>query len=399
MHSDRVTPADPRYRRALIAALCAGLASFNALYATQAILPALSDSFQVSPTITALTVSATTGALALTVLPAGVVSERFGRRRVIQVSALAATALSLLLCCMPSIQAIIGLRFLQGIAVAGVPAVVMTYLAEEIDGRYLPRVMGFYISGTTLGGLLGRLIPGIALDFMGWRQAVLLSAVFAVAMAIITATVIPPQRTFQPKAITWRHELSAISGHLHNPVLLRLFALPFLLMGVFVSLYNYLSFRLIESFGLPASLAALTFVMYLSGTWSSARAGALVSKWGRARVVASSSLLAAVGLAVLFIPTLPSTLLGSLLFTAAFFAAHSAASAWVGKIATHDRAEASSLYVFSYYLGSSLMGWFSGYFFHAGWAVFVTWIVVVVSVSFLIALSLSKQGNTRKSGS
>lgn len=393
---DGLTPTDPLYRRALIAALCAGLASFNALYATQAVLPALSGAFHVSPTIAALTVSATTGALALTVLPAGVISERFGRRKVIQISALAATVLSLLLCLMPNIQSIIALRFVQGIAVAGVPAVVMTYLAEEIDGRYLPRVMGFYISGTTLGGLLGRLIPGIALDFTSWRYAVLLSAGFAVLMAIITATVIPPQHTFEAKKITWRHELTAIGSHLRNPVLLRLFALPFLLMGTFVSLYNYLGFRLINDFGLPASLAALTFVMYLSGTWSSARAGALVSKWGRSRVVAGACVVGVVGLVLLFIPTLPSTLVGCLAFTAAFFAAHSAASAWVGELATHDRAEASSLYVFSYYIGSSLMGWISGYFFHAGWPIFVAWIVVVIGVSLVIALSLFKQGKSRK---
>ena len=391
-----LTPADPQYRRALIAALCAGLASFNALYATQAVLPALSDDFTVSPTIAALTVSATTGALALTVLPAGVISERFGRRRVIQISALAATVLSLLLCFMPSIQSIIALRFVQGIAVAGVPAVVMTYLAEEIHGRHLPRVMGFDISGTTLGGLLGRLIPGIALDFTSWRYAVLLSAGFAVLMAAITATVIPPQHDFRPKSITWGHELAAFGRHLRNPVLLRLFALPFLLMGTFVSLYNYLGFRLIENFGLPASLAAMTFVMYLSGTWSSARAGSLVSKWGRSRVVACSCLIGAVGLALLFIPTLPSTLIGCLTFTAAFFAAHSAASAWVGEIATQDRAEASSLYVFSYYIGSSLMGWISGYFFHAGWPVFIAWIATIVSISFVIALSLFKQGEIRQ---
>ncbi|WP_042378829.1 MFS transporter [Corynebacterium resistens] len=390
-----LTPTDPRYRRALIAALCAGLASFNALYATQAVLPALSDDFAVSPTIAALTVSATTGALALTVLPAGVISERFGRRQVIQISALVATVLSLLLCFMPSIQSIIALRFVQGIAVAGVPAVVMTYLAEEIHGRHLPRVMGFYISGTTLGGLLGRLIPGIALDFTSWRYAVLLSAGFAVLMAVITATVIPPQHHFRPKSITWGHELTAIGQHLRNPVLLRLFALPFLLMGTFVSLYNYLGFRLIEDFGLPASLAAMTFLMYLSGTWSSARAGSLVSTWGRSRVVAGSCLIGAVGLTLLFIPTLPSTLIGCLAFTAAFFAAHSAASAWVGEIATHDRAEASSLYVFSYYIGSSLMGWISGYFFHAGWPVFVAWIATIVSISFVIALSLFKRGRTR----
>ncbi|MFX5506309.1 MFS transporter, partial [Acinetobacter baumannii] len=56
-------------------------------------------------------------------------------------------------------------------------------------------------------------------------------------------------------------------------------------MGVFVSLYNYLGFRAIEYFGLPPSLVGLAFLLYLSGTWSASRAGALVSKYGRGHVV------------------------------------------------------------------------------------------------------------------
>ena len=213
-----LTPEDNGYKKALIASLCSGLASYNALYATQAVLPALSEDFGVSPSLAALTVSATTGGLALMVIPLSIVSERFGRRRVIQASVLAATLFSLALVTLPSIQSIIAVRLLQGIAVAGVPAVTMAFLSEEIDRRYLPRIMGFYIAGNSLGGLIGRLIPGIALEFTDWRLATLLSAIFAFAMALMTTWVLPKQRFFTPKKITLAHELQAFANHLRDPI-------------------------------------------------------------------------------------------------------------------------------------------------------------------------------------
>lgn len=77
--------------------LAVGLAVFNALYATQAMLPMLTADLEVSPTAAALTVSAATGALAVCIVPASILSERYGRGRVLIISALAATAVGLLL--------------------------------------------------------------------------------------------------------------------------------------------------------------------------------------------------------------------------------------------------------------------------------------------------------------
>ncbi|RAV32490.1 MFS transporter [Corynebacterium heidelbergense] len=380
-----LAPGESGYARALIAALCAGLASFNAMYVTQAVLPSLSQDFGVSPTIAALSVSATTGGLALAVIPVGIISERFGRYRVLQISVLVATLLSFLVAVAPGMGSIIAIRAVQGLAVAGVPAVMMTYLAEEIHSKHLPRVMGFYIAGTTIGGLLGRIIPGVFLEFASWRVAVAASALFSVLTAALTAWVLPRSANFRPKKITILHELAAFRGHFANPILLRLFLIPFLIMGTFVSLYNYVGYRLISEFGLAPSLAAFAFLLYLSGTWSSARAGVMVQKWGRGKVLALSTLLSVVGLIALLPPFLVTTLIAALLFTASFFAAHSVASGWVGAAATKDRAEASSTYILSYYLGSSFLGGLSGEFFQLGWGAFVAWLAGLTAVAFVLA--------------
>lgn len=55
---------------------CAGVASFAGMYCTQALLPSLSSYYRISPATAALTISLTTGMLAVSIVPASVLSER-----------------------------------------------------------------------------------------------------------------------------------------------------------------------------------------------------------------------------------------------------------------------------------------------------------------------------------
>ena len=379
------------YRRASIGMLLVGLAIFSSLYATQALLPTLTREMGIDPSTAALTVSAATGALAVCVVPASILSEKFGRGRVLVISALAATALGLTLPLAQSIEQLVVLRSLQGALLAGTPAVAMAWLSEELDERDLAGAMGLYIAGTSVGGLTGRLIPAFMLEVTGWRWALATGAAVSLALAVATAILLPEQRNFRPKAsIRPGAEVRAVAGHLRNPRLVGLVATAFIAMGVFVSMYNFFGFRAINDFGLAPSLAGLTYVMYLSGTWSSARAGSFVSHFGRGRVVLAAAVLMLTGALIGSSGNLIVTLVGLLLFTASFFALHSTASGWVGLIAEKDRAEASSLYVFCYYMGSSLLGAATGQAFEAlPWAGFVAVLAAMLGALIAIAVALA----------
>ena len=379
------------YRRASIGMLLVGLAIFSSLYATQALLPTLTREMGIDPSTAALTVSAATGALAVCVVPASILSEKFGRGRVLVISALAATALGLTLPLAQSIEQLVVLRSLQGALLAGTPAVAMAWLSEELDERDLAGAMGLYIAGTSVGGLTGRLIPAFMLEVTGWRWALATSAAVSLALAVATAILLPEQRNFRPKAsIRPGAEVRAVAGHLRNPRLVGLVATAFIAMGVFVSMHNFFGFRAINDFGLAPSLAGLTYVMYLSGTWSSARAGSFVSHFGRGRVVLAAAVLMLTGALIGSSSNLIVTLVGLLIFTASFFALHSTASGWVGLIAEKDRAEASSLYVFCYYMGSSLLGAATGQAFEAlPWAGFVAVLAAMLGALIAIAVALA----------
>ncbi len=389
--SPGLTRTDRNYRRAVLAMLAAGLATFNALYATQALLPTLVEDLGITPTEAALTVSATTGLLAVCIVPMSILSERFGRGRLLIISALTATALGLLLPLAPDAPTLIALRALQGIAIAGVPAVAMTWLSEELDPADLGRAMGIYVAGTTVGGLTGRLIPAGLLEIVDWRAALVVSSLVALGMAVLMTVLLPRQRRFTPKRIGLRTELAAMLEHLRNPRLVGLFVIAFVGMGVFVSLYNFFGFRMIDHFGLSPALVGLVFLMYLSGTWSSARAGALTDKYGRGRVLIAGAALMFLGLLATMSGWLPGALTGLFLFTASFFAMHSTASSWIGLAATSHRAEASSMYLFSYYAGSSLVGAATGVVFAlTSWSGFILVLAALLLLVVATALVLGR---------
>ena len=355
------------YRRTEFALFTAGMATFMTLYYVQGLLPMFSDHYGVSPAVSALAVSVTTGLLAVAIVPASVLSERFGRVRVMTISAVSAAALGVVLPWSPTFELLLAGRAVQGILCAGVPAVAMAYLAEEIDARSLGTAMGIYVSGTTIGGLTGRLIPTLVVDFTAWQWALEVVSAVALIFAAMFSRLVPPSKQFRPQAISPKRTLQNLAIHLRDVPLLCLFGLAFVLMGGFVTVYNFLGYRLLaDPFDLPAVLAGTVFLLYLAGTASSAVAGRLSDSWGRERVLVTAMCVMVAGLALSVPDWLPTVLAGIFFFTAGFFAAHSVASGWVSARATDHRAEASSLYLLGYYLGSSIVGACGGVAFAVG---------------------------------
>ncbi|NKY27058.1 MFS transporter [Nocardia gamkensis] len=356
-------------RRITTALFAAGLTTFASMYSAQALLPSLSAAFGATPARAALAVSLTTGFLALTIIPVSALSSRIGRTRVMTGSAIAAAVIGLLLPLSPSLDVLLAGRALQGVALAGVPAVAMAYLAEEIGGDGLGAAMGVYIAGTTIGGLAGRLIPAFTSDLASWRWALAVASLAAAACTVWFVRWLPPSRGFVPRPAGIRTVLGDLGGQLRHRGLLALFGLAFVLMGGFVSVYNYLGYRLTRApFSLPEALAGLVFVLYLAGTAASAATGRLTDRIGRQWVLTISLVAMTIGLVLTIPDHLGTVILGVLLYTAGFFGAHTAASAWVGTMAEGNRGAASSLYLFAYYLGSALVGGAAGIAYaRAGW--------------------------------
>ncbi len=171
------------FKAVLFSLFLAGFAIFSSLYCLQPMMPILADYFQVSPTQSSFPLSLSTLALAIGLLFTGLISDRFGRKPVM-VCSLALIAILLMLSSILSLWSVFLLiRILIGLCVSGVAAVAMTYIGEEIAEKDIGFAMGLYISGTAIGGMGGRLIAGVLVDFISWQSATLIIGILNICIA------------------------------------------------------------------------------------------------------------------------------------------------------------------------------------------------------------------------
>jgi predicted MFS family arabinose efflux permease len=275
--------------------------------------------------------------------------------------------------------------------VGGVPAIAVAYLTEEIDPAHAARAAGTFVAGTTIGGLLGRLVASPVAELAGWRIGVFTVALVCGIAALVFVKLAPAPRGFIPSNRSGANPEGSLAHrlvvNLRSPRQLILFAQGFLLMGGFVALYNFLGFRLTAApFFLPPFAVSLVFLAYLAGTWASSRAGAESTRFGRKRVLLVSIAIMVTGVAVTLSDNVIAILVGLVIATAGFFGAHSIASGWTGQAAPAGRAQASSLYNLFYYGGSSVIGWFGGVAFDGyGWVAVATTILVLALIAATVA--------------
>ncbi|BAH54946.1 MFS transporter [Rhodococcus opacus] len=372
---------EPNRDRRLSAALwCAGLATFALMYAPQGLLTQIGHDASVSAAQASLLVSAATLGLALSVLPWARFSDRVGRPTAMRYAAATAGLLAVAVPWLPTFEALVAGRFVQGVALGGLPALAMTLLHEAAAPARTAALAGSYVAATSLGGLGGRLLVVPVAEHLGWRPAL---AILGVGLAILMAVLIvllPARRG--PCSSTPSN--GSLVAHLRDARLLALFGIGALLVGGMVAVFNYLPFRLEAApYHLAPTVVSLIFLAYLAGTVGSRAAGWLVGRLGHRTVLVLACTFMAGGTVLSLGGSLVLILLGLAAVTAGLFVGHAVASGMVGAHATTGRAQATALYNVSYYAGSSLFGWVGGVAWASG-----RWVGVAVLVLVLTMLAL-----------
>ena len=381
------------YWRASIALLFAGYATFSLLYCVQPLLPSFSAAFNVTPAQSSLTVSLTTAALAVAIFMAGFVSEGWSRHKLMTMSLTVSALLTIGVSIAPQWHQLLVLRALEGLALGGVPAVAMAYLAEEVHPDGLGLAMGLYVGGTAIGGMAGRVITGIVADLFSWRVAIGTIGVLGILSMLAFRSLLPPSRHFVPRrGLGFTHHRSALVRQFRRPGLPLLFLLGFVLMGSFVTLYNYIGYRLLAPpYRLSQTEIGAIFVVYLTGVIASPWSGRMADTFGRARVLTASLLLMALGLALTMLSPLSAIVGGIACVTFGFFAGHAVASGWVGRLAKEAKGQAAALYLLAYYIGSSLVGSYGGHMWAGyGWNGVAGLVFALLVIGVLATLRLRR---------
>lgn len=367
--------------------LISGLSVFAQLYLFQPMLSELQASFGVSLATGSLAVSASTIGMATGLFLFAFKADTFKRERLMSLSLILSALLTITSAFMSHFVLLLLLNFLKGIALSGVSAVALAYLSDEIEPGKIGLAISLYLSGNTIGGMTGRVAGSLLAGWGGWQQAVWVIGITSLLLGFLFYWKIPISSQVSQNSISIREKLQQMRDLLSKRLFIGMYLIAALAMGVFVSVYNYISIQL-ESprYGLPHQMIAMIFVMYLTGVAGSIIVGKLSDKYRPERLLRYSLILLGAGLSMLLIPRLWALIAGLGVLTFAFFSTHTIASRIVSVNASRSKSSATSIYWLSYYAGSSIIGSLTGIILtRFGWDTFVEILLMLTTLSYLIS--------------
>ena len=378
---------EKRFRIIRNCMLISGLSVFAQLYLFQPMLSELQASFGVSLATGSLAVSASTIGMATGLFLFAFKADTFKRERLMSLSLILSALLTITSAFMSHFVLLLLLNFLKGIALSGVSAVALAYLSDEIEPGKIGLAISLYLSGNTIGGMTGRVAGSLLAGWGGWQQAVWVIGITSLLLGFLVYWKIPASSQVSQNSISIREKLQQMKDLLSKRLFIGMYLIAALAMGVFVSVYNYISIQL-ESprYGLPHQMIAMIFVMYLTGVAGSIIVGKLSDKHRPERLLRYSLILLGAGLSMLLIPRLWALIAGLGILTFAFFSTHTIASRIVSVNASRSKSSATSIYWLSYYAGSSIIGSLTGIILtRFGWDTFVEILLMLTTLSYLIS--------------
>jgi YNFM family putative membrane transporter len=386
-HLTHVSRGTRAFWKVNLAVFSAGFSVFLLMYAVQPLLPIFTREFHINAATSSLALSLTTGCLAVSMLVIGAVAEGWSRKPLMSLSLLSAALLTLLSSVVHDWPMFLFIRAVEGIAIAGLPALAMAYLGEEIHPDDVGVSMGLYVGSGALGGMTGRLLTGVMTDLLSWRPTLAAIGVLGIIAAAVFSVSLPASARFHPRSLSVATLIGSYKAHLRDPVIRALVIEAGLVLGTLVTVYNYSSFRLLGApYLLSQTAVGSVFGLYIFGFFSSSLMGVLSHRFSRPLLLRVGLTLMLLGVGATLLRPLAMVIVGIGLVTIGFFASHSIASSWVGLRAHEGKAQASALYLFFYYMGASIAGSVGGFFWSAyAWPGVAAFLIALLAVAFALA--------------
>lgn len=356
-----------------------GFSAFTLLYACQPLMPMLSAEFNLNATQASWVLSISMITLAISLLVISFLSNFINHVKLMSGALLAAAIAMLFSATSSSFNELLCFRALLGIALGGLPAVAATFLSNQIEQSQLPKVIGFYIAGTAFGGMTGRILAAVLSELIGWRSTFMLLGIAGVVSALLFIKLLSLAEKNVTTTFQWNF-LPAISKtlkpQLQQPAYWALFAIGFFLTGSFTGLFNYINFRLQQSpYEISQSALSSLTLLYIFGIWSSFCSARIVARLGYAKAITGSLTLMLIGLWITSNSGLLLIILGISIFTFGFFLSHTLCSSYLASLVHLNKSIITAIYLFSYYLGSSVLSSYSGVAWQAGGWQQLTWLL------------------------
>ena len=372
-------------RPPIVSVVFAGFAAFLDLYATQPLLPMLARTFGASAFAVSLTITAPTVAVAVTAPFIGGLADRVGLRRVIVMSAFALTVATALASTSSSLAQLVFWRFMQGVATPGIFGSTVAYVHEVWPPSHAGRATAAYMSGTIVGGFVGRAVAGIIAADGNWPAAFLWLAALNAMIAVALWIWMPDERA----RVKARAPSSSVGSLVRNPRLVATFAVGFCVLFTQVAMFTYVTFHLAAPpFNLSTRALGWLFVVYLVGAVVTPLGGRWIDAYGHRVGIGSAMAFGGAGALLTLVPSVPVIVAGLALTASGVFIGQATTSSYIGAVTTRDRALAVGMYSTFYYAGGTAGSalpsalWTAG-----GWPACVALVVVVQLAGVVVAMT------------
>jgi YNFM family putative membrane transporter len=379
--ADYIQKGTRQYWQAISALFLGSVAAFGLEYCVQPIIPLLTWDFNLSPSIASLAMSCGTGGMALAMIFIAGSAVMLDRKKTMSIALSVSAILAILMAISPNFYLILVLRLIQGFLLAAFPSLAIAYISEEFSPDIVGLAVGIYVSGTTIGGLLGRLVLSAMTDLFSWRIGLGALGVFFFIISIWFYFALTKSRRHVPSKTRSTGFVRELGVTLRNKKLIKIYIIAFAACGSFVAMYNYIAFPLMAPpYNLSQTAIGALFAVYLVGILSSTLMGGMSDKYGCGKILCFSIGIMLIGAVITLLPSLIIKITGLAIFTFGFFGTHSTACSWTGKSCKTDKAQGSALYMLFYYLGSSVIGTIGGLFLsNYNWPGLIMLITIILS--------------------
>jgi YNFM family putative membrane transporter len=335
-------------------------------------------------------VNASTMGMAVSGLLVAFFGRRIDRKRGILASLMLLSIPTALLAAAPDLAVFTMLRVTQGLFMSAAFTLMLAYLAEQCSARAAASAFAAYITGNVASNLFGRLMSAALADHLGLAANFYVFAGLNLAGAVLVHFSLMSARPMLPVAGAAASPFAAWLAHLRNGALRASFAIGFLILFTFIGTFTYVNFVLVrQPIGLGPMQLGFVYFVFLPSILTTPLAGRFAGRFGTRPTFWGALGVAGLGLPLLLLPSLAGVAVGLALVGVGTFFAQAAATGFVSRAATADRAAASGIYLASYFLGGLVGSAVLGQLFdRLGWPACVAGLAVSLTVAGLLAFRL-----------
>ncbi|TMR22151.1 MFS transporter [Nonomuraea turkmeniaca] len=288
----------------------------------------------------------------------GVLSDRFGRVRMMRGALLGAALAGLVSALMPVLGALVAARVVAGACFGAVIPTGLTYVGDTVEPSVRQRALTDLMGAAALGTAAATGLGGALAGLLNWRVAFAVPAVCALVCALALRSLPEPPRHGGPDRLGAGRYLGMVLGHRWA---LLVFALAFTEGAIMLGAMPFLATAL-EHAGIAAAVAGLGITAYGLGLWAFSKVVKRLSGHWPAPVlmaVGGAQLCAGFALAAVHV-SMATVAVTALLLGGGWSFLHSSLQTWATSVVPEARGTTIAFFASALFVGSGVASWAAG---------------------------------------